>query len=128
METPFDGEGWYHTGDLMRRLGDGDGDLAFAGRRRDAIRRRGEMIATGDVEEAALAHPGVLEAAAVGVATPDGGGDEEVKLCVVLRPDPVLGAEELHAFLRFRLPKFMVPRFVDIRPALPKTPTTRVQK
>lgn len=122
---PWDDEGWYHTGDLMRQ--EADGELAFAGRRRDAIRRRGEMIAAGDVEEAALAHPGVFEVAAVAVPV-EGGADEEIKLCVVLRPDTVLGPEELHRFLGERLPRFMVPRFVELRVELPKTPTTRVQK
>ncbi|MDP8988279.1 MAG: AMP-binding protein, partial [Actinomycetota bacterium] len=122
---PWDGDGWYHTGDLMRRHA--DGALSFLGRRRDAIRRRGEMIAADDVEAGALAHPGVLEAAAVGVPAEDE-ADEEVKLCVVPRPGAVLDPVELHGFLREQLPRFMVPRFLDVRAELPKTPTTRVQK
>ena len=122
---PGDGEGWYHTGDLMRRHA--DGDLSFLGRRRDSIRRRGEMIAADDVEAGALAHPDVLEAAAVGVPAEDE-ADEDVKLCVVPRPGAVLDPVELHGFLREQLPRFMVPRFLDVRPELPKTPTTRVQK
>ncbi len=122
---PGDGEGWYHTGDLMRRHA--DGDLSFLGRRRDAIRRRGEMIAADDVEAGALAHPGVLEAAAVGVPAEDE-ADEDVKLSVVPRPGAVLDPVELHGFLRAQLPRFMVPRFLDVRAELPKTPTTRVQK
>ncbi len=128
--APWDEDGWYHTGDLMQRAP--DGELSFARRRRDSIRRRGEMIAAGDIEEAALAHPGVFEVAAVGVAADgaavDGGADEEIKLCVVARPDADLDPVELHDFLRARLPKFMVPRYLDLRSELPKTPTTRVQK
>ncbi len=126
----FDEDGWYQTGDLVRRVG--DGELSFVRRRRDAIRRRGEMIAAGDIEEAALAHPGVDEAAAVGVpvdvALDAGSADEEIKLCVVARPGVDLDPAELYAFLRRRLPKFMVPRYLDLRSELPKTPTTRVQK
>ena len=122
---PGDGDGWYHTDDLMRRHA--DGDLSFLGRRRDAIRRRGEMIAADDVEAGALAHPGVLEAAAVGVPAEDQ-VDEDVKLCVVPRPGAVLDPVDLHRFLREQLPRFMVPRFLDVRAELPKTPTTRVQK
>ncbi len=122
---PWDDEGWYHSGDLVRR--DHDGEYVFAGRRRDAIRRRGEILAPGEIEEAALAHPGVLEAAAVGVPV-DGHLDEEVKLCAVTRGGVDLDAAELHDFLSRRLPKFMVPRYVDIRSELPKTPTTRVRK
>ena len=122
---PWDGGGWYHSGDLVRR--EDDGDYVFAGRRRDAIRRRGEMLAPAVIEEAALAHAEVSEAAAVGVPV-DGGADEEVKLCVVGREGVDLDPAELHEHLRRLLPKFMVPRYVDIRAELPKTPTTRVRK
>jgi crotonobetaine/carnitine-CoA ligase len=122
---PWDADGWYRTGDLMRRSA--EGELSFVGRRRDAIRRRGEMIAADDVEAGALAHPGVLEAAAVGVAAEDG-VDEDLKLCVVPRPGAVLDPAQLHGFLRQHLPRFMVPRYLDVRTELPKTPTTRVQK
>ncbi len=125
VTPPWDGDGWYHSGDLMRR--DDHGEYVFAGRRRDAIRRRGEILAPGEIEEAALAHPGVLEAAAVGVPV-DGRKDEEVKLCAVAGDGVELDAAELHEFLSNRLPKFMVPRYVDIRSDLPKTPTTRVRK
>ena len=122
---PWDGDGWYHSGDLVRR--EGDGEYVFAGRHRDAIRRRGEMLAPAEIEDAALAHAGVSEAAAVGVPV-DGGSDEEVKLCVVGREDVDLDPAELHEHLCRSLPKFMVPRYVDIRAELPKTPTTRVRK
>jgi carnitine-CoA ligase len=123
--APWEADGWYRTGDLMVRHA--DGDFAFIGRLRDAIRRRGVMISPADVETAALAHPTVLEAAAVGVPSEDD-VEEEVKLCVVLRPGASLAPDALHAFLMARLPRFMVPRYVDVRPDLPKTATTRVQK
>ncbi|MDQ3461714.1 MAG: AMP-binding protein [Actinomycetota bacterium] len=122
---PWDSDGWYHSGDLVRR--DDDGEYVFAGRRRDAIRRRGEILAPGEIEEAALAYPGVVEVAAVGIPV-DGHIDEEVKLCAVPDDGVDVGAAELHEFLSRRLPKFMVPRYVDIRAELPKTPTTRVRK
>lgn len=121
----WDADGWYRTGDLMVRHV--DGDYAFIGRLRDAIRRRGEMISANDVETAALDHPAVLEAAAVGVPAEDD-VEEEIKLCVVLRPGAELGPEALYGFLMDRLPLFMVPRYVDVRAELPKTATTRVQK
>jgi len=125
LSRPWSAEGWYRTGDTM--LQREDGDFEFVGRLRDAIRRRGEMISASDVEQAALAHPGVVEAAAVGVPAGDG-FDEEVKLCAVPRPGADLDPAELHRFVLGRLPRFMVPRFVDVRAELPKTPTTRVQK
>ncbi len=123
--APWEADGWYRTGDLMVRHS--DGDFAFIGRLRDAIRRRGEMISATDVETAALAHPAVLEAAAVGVPAEED-VEEEIKLCVVLRAGSSLEPDALHRFLSDRLPLFMVPRYVDVRPELPKTATTRVQK
>lgn len=118
-------DGFYRTGDLMARLP--GGDLAFAGRLRESIRRRGEVIPSGVIESVALAHEAVLEAAAVGVADDDG-VEQEVMLCAVLQPGSPLGPADLHTFMRQRLPKFMVPRYVALRDDLPKTPSTRVRK
>ena len=125
VRPALDSEGWYHTGDLLVRHR--EGDFSFAGRLREAIRRRGEMIPAGTVEAAALEHPAVLEAAAVGVPAPRG-VEEEIKLCAVPREGRSLDPAELHAHLRSRLPSFMTPRFIAILEALPKTPSTRVRK
>ena len=118
-------DGWYRTGDLLLR--DEHGDFAFRGRLREAIRRRGEMIAAGEIEAAALAHPDVVEAAAVGVPA-ESWGEEEIKLCVVLAPEATVSPPALLGHLTGRLPRFMVPRYIDVRPEMPKTPSTRVQK
>ncbi|HZB97987.1 MAG TPA: hypothetical protein VE219_05260, partial [Candidatus Sulfotelmatobacter sp.] len=53
---------------------------------------------------------------------------EELKLCVVPQPGMTIAPADLHRFLRERLPTFMVPRYIEVRDELPKTPTTRVQK
>lgn len=118
-------DGWYRTGDLMRR--EPDGDYVFSGRLRDAIRRRGEMISPASIEEAALRCAGVLEAAAVGVPAPHG-VEEEIKLCVVLQPGSTVATRELHRALAATLPAFMVPRYIQAYAEFPKTPTTRIQK
>jgi crotonobetaine/carnitine-CoA ligase len=115
---------WFHTGDLARR--DEDGYFYFAGRKKDAIRRRGENISAYEIEEAVAAHPAILEAAAVGV--PSELTEEEVKLCVVLRSGASLAANDLVAFCRERMAKFMVPRYVEFMSELPKTPTQKVEK
>lgn len=125
IAVPWSDDGWYRTGDTMLRRE--DGHFAFVGRLRDAIRRRGEMISASDVESAALAHRDVVEAAAVGVPAEDG-IEEEVKLCAVPRRGATLTPAALHRYVRLRLPRFMVPRYVEVRGELPKTPTTRVQK
>ncbi len=123
--SAFTDDGWYRTGDLMTQTA--DGDYRFAGRIREAIRRRGEMISAGPIEAAARGHDAVAEAAAVGV--PDEHGvEEEIKLCVVVHDDTDVDPADLHAHLRTRLPRFMVPRYIDLRTKLPKTPSTRVRK
>ena len=121
----FNEEGWYRTGDLM--AWNEDGELSFVGRQRDAIRRAGEMIAPSFIEEAALAHPGVVEAAAVGVPAEDG-VEEEVLLCVVASEGIELDLAEVNSFLAEALPPYLVPRWLRAHVELPKTATTRVRK
>jgi crotonobetaine/carnitine-CoA ligase len=116
--------GWFHTGDAFRR--DAEGNFFFVDRVKDAIRRRGENISSFEVEAEILAHPAVLEAAAVGV--PSAFGEEEVLAVVVAKRGQLIEPAELIAFLSARLPHFMVPRYLRIVPALPKTPTSKVEK
>jgi crotonobetaine/carnitine-CoA ligase len=115
---------WFHTGDRMWR--DEDGYFYFLDRMKDAIRRRGENISAFDLEIEINTHPAILESAAIGV--PSELEDEDVKLVVVLRPGKKLGHEELVEFCAERLPKFMVPRYIEFVDALPRTPTDKVAK
>ena len=116
--------GWIHTGDAFRR--DAEGRYFFTDRMKDALRRRGENISSFEVEKVVNSHPSVLESAVVGV--PSELGEDEIKAVIVLRPgfepDPVGITEHLIE----RLPYFMVPRYITFAPALPKTPTQKVQK
>jgi crotonobetaine/carnitine-CoA ligase len=115
---------WYHTGDLAKK--DAEGYFYFVDRKKDAFRRRGENISSFEVERVVLSHPSVLEAAAV--AVPAELGEDEVKICVALRPMATLAPEELIAYCSERMPYFAVPRFVEFKGSLPKTPTERVEK
>ncbi len=115
---------WFHTGDLARQ--DEDGYFYFVDRKKDALRRRGENISSFEVERAVNTHPRVLESAAV--AVPSELGEDEVKICVVLKEDETLTPEELIAYCNDRMPYFAVPRFVEFMDSLPKTPTERVEK
>ncbi|WP_163509538.1 AMP-binding protein [Fodinicola acaciae] len=115
---------WYHTGDRGYR--DEDGYYFFLDRMKDAIRRRGENISAFDVECEVNLHPDVIECAATGV--PSELEDEDVKLTVVLRPGTTLEHEDLVAFCEERLPRFMVPRYVEFVDALPRTATDKVAK
>jgi len=121
----FTEDGWYRTGDLLTWTD--DGELTFIGRHRDAIRRAGEMISPSFIEEAAITHPGVVEAAAIGVPADDG-VEEEVLLCVVGAEGVELELAEVASFLAQALPAYLVPRWLRALDELPKTPTTRVRK
>jgi crotonobetaine/carnitine-CoA ligase len=121
-------DGWLRTGDLV--VENPDGTYTIVGREKDFIRRRGENLAPAEVEEALGAHPGVVEAAVVGV--PSELTDEDVKAFVVVTagpdgaaaPDPAA----LHAWAAARLTRYKVPRYIEIVPELPHTPTGRVAK
>jgi crotonobetaine/carnitine-CoA ligase len=115
---------WLHTGDTF--MVDADGDYFYLDRKKDAIRRRGENISSTEVEAEVLAHPGVLEVAAV--AVPDEISEQEVKIVVVPKPGAELEPADLIAFLAERMARFMVPRYVELAAALPKTPTEKIRK
>jgi crotonobetaine/carnitine-CoA ligase len=117
-------DGAFHTGDLGRL--DADGYLYFHGRAHDAIRRRGENISAYEVEQVLLSHPDVVEAAAFGVASEL--TEQHVKVCVVLRPGAELDPAQVRAHCVTRAAAFMVPRYVEIVAALPKTPTQKIEK
>jgi len=113
---------WFHTGDLGRF--DEDGFLYFEGRKKELIRRAGEMISPITIELVALKHDAVVDCAAVGV--PDPIMEEEIKLVVVPRHD--IAPAALAAFLAQALPKHMLPRYIEFATLIPKTPTQKVQR
>jgi crotonobetaine/carnitine-CoA ligase len=113
----------FHTGDAG--FFDEDGYLHFVDRGKDRIRRRAENISSYDIEAAACAHPAVAEAAAVGVPSKYD-GDDDIKLCVVAPAGvDVVG---LFEHLVRTLPHHMVPMYIEVLDALPRTPTNKVQK
>jgi crotonobetaine/carnitine-CoA ligase len=116
--------GWFHTGDAFRE--DADGTFFFVDRMKDAIRRRGENISSFEVEAEIAAHPLVNEVAVVPV--PSELSEEDVMCVVAPVPGKTIDPGELLAFLVPRMPHFMVPRYVRIVEALPKTPTQKIQK
>jgi crotonobetaine/carnitine-CoA ligase len=116
--------GWFHTGDLMRR--DEAGNFFFVDRKKDAIRRRGENMSSMEVEIEVCSHPSVREAAAYGVDIGD--GEQEVMVTCAPAADSVIDPRELIEYLIPRMPHFMVPRYIRVKDALPKTPTNKIQK
>jgi crotonobetaine/carnitine-CoA ligase len=114
---------WFHTGD--NAVVDEDGYLRFADRKKDAIRRRGENISSYELESVLNADPRVAECAAV--AHPSELGEDEVRM-VIVPADAALTAQDVWALCEDRMPRFWVPRFIEFRDSLPKTPNGKVQK
>lgn len=117
---------WFHTGDVGRF--DADGNLCFVDRVADRIRRRGENVASADVEHVLMDHDLVLEAAVVAVSADEEGGEDEIKACVVLTGEGELDIDAFWLWCDQRLPFFAVPRYLQVLDALPKTPTAKVIK
>lgn len=116
--------GWFHTGDGFRK--DPDGYYFFIDRIKDSIRRRGENISSFEVEAEVQAYPHVNEAAAI--AVPSEHGEDEVLVFVTAVAGKSIDPADLIEFLLPRMPHFMVPRFVQVIDAFPKTPTQKIQK
>jgi len=120
----LDTDGWFHTGDLARR--DQDGFYYIAGRQKDMLISGGVNVYPAEIEAELLLHPGVQDAAVVGL--PDATWGEIGAGCVVLRePGSVMG-DELAAFLAERLAKYKIPRRWLFLDALPRTPYGKVVK
>jgi carnitine-CoA ligase len=117
--------GWFHTGDAFRR--DADGWFYFVDRLRDTIRRRGENISSFELETAVNEHPDVVESAVVGIRVEL--GEDEVLVGVIPRDPATFDPAELIAFLEPRLPRYMLPRYVQVVTDLPRTEASmRVRK
>ena len=116
--------GWFHSGDLGYQ--DEDGDYHFVGRKKDIIRRGGENVSAASVEQVLIDHPKILDVAVIPVPDPIRG--EEVKAYVVLHPGEDLTAQEIIEYCEQNMAAFKVPRYLEFRDSLPKTPSERVQK
>ena len=117
-------DGWLYTGDLGWL--DDDGFLYFVDRKKDIIRRRGENISSQEVEDVIKAHPDVLDCAAIGV--PSELGEDEVKVYITPREGATVNPEDVVYWCADRLAYFKVPRYLEVRDQLPRTPSMRVRK
>ncbi|PZN27494.1 MAG: long-chain-fatty-acid--CoA ligase [Proteobacteria bacterium] len=115
--------GWLRTGDIGRM--DERGFVYIEDRKKDMILVSGFNVYPNEIEEAAAAHPGVLEVAAV--AQPDERSGEVVALFVV-RKDPQLTAQQLIDHCRERLTGYKVPKHVYFRDELPKTNVGKIMR
>jgi len=116
--------GWFHSGDLVRR--DEEGFIYVVDRKKDMIISGGENIYSAEVEAVLYSHPGIQEAAVIGIPDPKWG--EAVKAFVVLRPGKEATAEEIIDFCGENLARFKRPKTVEFIPALPRSAAGKVLK
>lgn len=114
-------DGWFVTGDRGRL---DDGWFRHVGRAADVIRRRGLTIDAERLEQVAMGHPDVEQAAAVGV--PSGLTDDDVLLVVVPRPRSQPDPADVRRHCAAHLPRHAVPRFVSVETSLPRTGSLKV--
>jgi acyl-CoA synthetase (AMP-forming)/AMP-acid ligase II len=122
-EAVFDEDRWYHTGDYGKIEG---GCLYLEGRRQDLIIRGGENISPVEIENRLFEHPGIAEAAVVGVDHPTLG--QEVKAFVVPRVPGELSEAEVENWCSEVLAPFKVPAHVEFLAQLPHNATGKVVK
>ncbi|MFD7877929.1 amino acid adenylation domain-containing protein, partial [Streptomyces sp. NPDC059766] len=109
----------YRTGDLVRRRG--DGDLEYVGRADDQVKVRGFRIELGEVEAALAEHPAVAQAAVLA-------RDDRLVGYVAARSGTVVRPAELTAYLRDRLPDYLVPAVFVVLDVLPLTPNGKLDR
>jgi long-chain acyl-CoA synthetase len=114
-------DGWLKTGDVGHV--DADGYFTITDRKKDMILVSGFNVYPNEIESVVATHPGVLECGVAGV--PDDKSGEAVKV-VVVRKDPNLTKEAVLEHCKNHLTGYKVPRHVEFRDALPKTPIGKV--
>jgi acyl-CoA synthetase (AMP-forming)/AMP-acid ligase II len=120
----FDDEGWFRTGDVATI--DSEGYMQIVDRAKDVIKSGGEWISSIDIENKAVAHPDVAEAAVIGVAHPK--WDERPILIVVRKPGTSPTREDILGFLRGQVANWCLPDDVVFVEQLPHTATGKVSK
>jgi fatty-acyl-CoA synthase len=120
----FDEEGWLRTGDVATI--DPEGYVQIVDRRKDVIKSGGEWISSIAVENAAIGHPDIAEAAVIGLPHPRWG--ERPLLVIVPKEGRSPGNEAILAFLGERLPRWQLPDDIVRVAELPHTATGKVLK
>jgi fatty-acyl-CoA synthase len=120
----LDEEGFFDTGDVATL--DRYGYLAITDRSKDVIKSGGEWISSIELENIAVGHPKVAEAAVIGVKHPK--WDERPLLVIVPKPEQTVGKEELLAFLKGKIANWWLPDDVVFVKEIPHTATGKIQK
>jgi fatty-acyl-CoA synthase len=117
-------EGWLHTGDLAKR--DNEGYFYIVDREKDMYISGGENVYPAEVEKIFFTHPKIFDVAIVGV--PDEKWGEVGKAFIVPKPREKLDPAEVFQFVKGKLAKYKIPRYLEFVAELPKTPSGKIQK
>jgi fatty-acyl-CoA synthase len=120
----FAADGWFDTGDVATM--DEYGYMQITDRSKDVIKSGGEWISSIDLENLAVGHPKVAEAAVIGVSHPK--WDERPLLVVVLKKGETATKEELLGFMQGKIAKWWMPDDVAFVTEIPHTATGKIQK
>ena len=120
----FDKEGWFDTGDIATL--DPDSYMTITDRAKDVIKSGGEWISSIEIENIAVGHPAVAEAAVIGIAHPK--WDERPLLIIVLKPGQTATKDEILQYLEGKLAKWWMPDDVIFVDDIPHTATGKIQK
>lgn len=115
--------GWLYTGDLVRR--DEEGYFYVVGRKKDMYISGGENVYPPEIEQILRLHPGVAEAAVIGVPDPKWG---EVGKAFVVLKNKTTNEKDLYEFCAHNLAKFKVPKYFTFLPQLPKGDSGKILK
>jgi len=124
LRVDNNGVAWFPTGDVATI--DADGYMQITDRSKDVIKSGGEWISSIDLENTAMAHPAVAEAAVIGVVHPK--WDERPLLVVVKKKDTELTREQLLQFFEGKIAKWWMPDDVVFVDQLPHTATGKLLK
>ncbi len=120
----FEADGWFDTGDVATI--DRYGYMQITDRAKDVIKSGGEWISTIDLENLAVGHPKVAEAAAIGVAHPK--WDERPLLVIVLKKGETATKDDILGFMQGKIAKWWLPDDVVFVDEIPHTATGKIQK
>jgi len=123
-ESALDEDGWFDTGDVANI--DADGNMMITDRTKDVIKSGGEWISSIDLENCAMSHPGVAEAAVIGVVHPK--WDERPLLIVIKAPDAEIEGTEIIEFMKGKVANWWLPDEVAFVDELPHTATGKLHK
>jgi fatty-acyl-CoA synthase len=123
-EEQFDADGWFDTGDVAHM--DACGYMQITDRAKDVIKSGGEWISTIDLENLAVGHPDIAEAAVIGVSHPK--WDERPLLVVVSKPGKDPSKDEILGYMSGKVAKWWMPDDVAFVTEIPHTATGKIQK